>query len=106
MYKAAEDLLGVIKALPKDRDSYGLVHADLGPTNYLIDGERINVFDFDDCAYTWFAHMNRKTRTYNALWIYSLTPPAMMPVSRLFWKNGNAKSIGRLAAIIMAYCIR
>jgi Ser/Thr protein kinase RdoA (MazF antagonist) len=54
--KIAEDLLSEIKALPKGIDSYGLVHADLGPSNFLIDGDRINVFDFDDCTYTWFAN--------------------------------------------------
>ena len=53
--KAAEDLINEITALPKNRDSYGLIHHDLGPTNFLIDGDRINVFDFDDCAYAWFA---------------------------------------------------
>ena len=54
--RAAQDLIDIILALPKDKDSYGLVHSDLGPTNFLIDGERIIVFDFDDCANTWFAH--------------------------------------------------
>jgi len=53
--KAADELIAEIAALPKDGDSYGLVHSDLGPTNFLIDGARINVFDFDDCCYTWFA---------------------------------------------------
>jgi len=53
--KAAENLLNEVMSLPKDRDSYGLIHNDLGPTNFRIDGERINVFDFDDCAYAWFA---------------------------------------------------
>ena len=54
--KAAEALIAEIMTLPKDRDSFGMVHADLGPGNFRIDGERINVFDFDDCQYTWFAH--------------------------------------------------
>lgn len=53
--KIAEEVISEIAALPKDRDSYGLIHHDLGPPNFLIDGERINVFDFDDCAYAWFA---------------------------------------------------
>ena len=53
--KAAEELIAEIMALPKGRDSYGLVHSDLGPANFMIDGEQINVFDFDDCKYAWFA---------------------------------------------------
>ena len=53
--RIAEELINEIMDLPKDRDSYGLVHHDLGPPNFLIDGEHINVFDFSDCAYAWFA---------------------------------------------------
>jgi len=53
--KAADELIAEIMALPKDRESYGLIHYDLGQPNFLIDGERINVFDFADCAYAWFA---------------------------------------------------
>ena len=52
--KIAEELISEIMTLPKDRDSYGLIHHDLGPSNFLIDGGQINVFDFDDCAYAWF----------------------------------------------------
>jgi len=55
VYQAAEELNAAIAALPKDKDSHGLVHYDFGPANFLIDGERINVFDFDDCAYAWYA---------------------------------------------------
>ena len=53
--KIAEELLDEISVLPKNRDCYGLIHHDLGPSNFLIDGEQINVFDFDDCAYAWFS---------------------------------------------------
>lgn len=53
--KAAEELNAKIAALPKDNDSYGLIHYDLGPSNFSIDEERINIFDFDDCAYAWYA---------------------------------------------------
>jgi len=55
VHRAAEELNAKIAALPKDNDSYGLIHYDFGPANFLIDGERINVFDFDDCAYAWYA---------------------------------------------------
>ena len=53
--KIAEELINEIMDLPKNRDSYGLIHHDLGPTNFLINGEQVNVFDFDNCAYAWFA---------------------------------------------------
>jgi len=65
--KIAEELISEIMALPKDRDSYGMVHADLGPGNFLIDEERINVFDFEECQYTWFAHDIGAALTF-AMW--------------------------------------
>lgn len=52
---AAQELLSEIKSLPKDRDCYGLIHYDMNPDNFLIDGNRINVFDFADCTYAWYA---------------------------------------------------
>ncbi len=53
--KIAEDLLKEIETLPKDKDSYGLIHNDLHPGNFLIDGERIHLIDFDGCMYSWYA---------------------------------------------------
>jgi Ser/Thr protein kinase RdoA (MazF antagonist) len=45
-------------SLPKDRDSYGLIHADFGDGNFTIDYQTgtITVFDFDDCAYCLFMY--------------------------------------------------
>jgi Ser/Thr protein kinase RdoA (MazF antagonist) len=34
-------------------DRYGLIHADLVPENLLIDGNRIQVIDFDDAGFGW-----------------------------------------------------
>jgi Ser/Thr protein kinase RdoA (MazF antagonist) len=47
----------VVHALPKDEDSYGMIHADLHGGNFFVDVDTntITVFDFDDCAYGWFA---------------------------------------------------
>lgn len=53
--RAAQAVLDEIAALPRDRDSYGLIHYDLNPSNFMIEGAHINVFDFADCAYAWFA---------------------------------------------------
>lgn len=44
------------KALPRGRDDYGLVHFDAHGGNFLIDGDTLTLFDFDDCAYNWFAN--------------------------------------------------
>ena len=65
--KIAEDLIAEIMALPKDKDSYGLIHYDLHPWNFLIDGDKINVFDFDDCLYGWFVS-DIGVALYHALW--------------------------------------
>jgi len=40
---------------PADRDNYGLIHGDMNPVNFRVDGDRIIGFDFDDCTYHWFA---------------------------------------------------
>ncbi len=46
------------ESLPKNRDSYGLIHADFGDGNFAIDYStgKLTVFDFDDCAYSWFMY--------------------------------------------------
>lgn len=37
-------------------DRYGLVHADLRLANLLVEGDCVNVIDFDDCGYSWFMY--------------------------------------------------
>lgn len=44
-----------ISSFPKDENSYGLIHYDFHPYNFLIDQGKITVFDFDDSIYGWFA---------------------------------------------------
>jgi len=65
--KILEELQAEIMALPKDKDSYGLIHYDMHPWNFLIDGRRINVFDFDDSLYGWFA-LDIGVALYHGLW--------------------------------------
>jgi len=50
------ELLTYLKTLPKDRDSYGLIHQDAHAGNFFVDDDRIHLFDFDDCVYGWFAY--------------------------------------------------
>lgn len=49
-------LYAYVQTLPKDRDSYGMIHADLHGGNFFVDADThtITVFDFDDCAYGWY----------------------------------------------------
>lgn len=44
-----------IASLPKDGQSYGLIHNDFHPYNFHIDRDDITVFDFDDSIYGWYA---------------------------------------------------
>lgn len=50
------DLINKIKKFPKDRNSYGLIHADLHSGNFFVDKDEITIFDFDGCIYSWFIH--------------------------------------------------
>ena len=67
VYCIAEELISEIMALPKDKDGYGLIHCDMHPWNFIIDGEKVNVFDFDDCLYGWFA-LDIGIALYHGLW--------------------------------------
>jgi Ser/Thr protein kinase RdoA (MazF antagonist) len=50
-------LIARLQQLPKDPESYGLVHQDahLGNCFATAQGE-LTFFDFDDCCYTWFVN--------------------------------------------------
>ncbi len=51
-----EDICQRIDGLPKTRDTYGLIHCDLNPTNFFYNDGEITIFDFDDCCYNYFLH--------------------------------------------------
>ncbi len=49
------DVCDHVNTLAKERDSYGLIHQDAHGNNFFVDETgRITLFDFDDCAYSWF----------------------------------------------------
>ena len=51
------ELLAYLHALPKGNDAYGLVHQDAHGGNFFVtDTGKLTLFDFDDCAYTWYAN--------------------------------------------------
>lgn len=39
--------------LPKSRDKFSLIHADLVPDNLMIDGRDVKLIDFDDAGFGW-----------------------------------------------------
>lgn len=51
-----EQLFSELHALPQTPDVYGLIHSDAHTGNFLIDGERLTFFDFDDCLHAWFGY--------------------------------------------------
>ncbi|HNP35957.1 MAG TPA: phosphotransferase [Woeseiaceae bacterium] len=42
-----------LRALPKNRDRYSMIHADFAPENLLVDGTRVRLIDFDDAGFGW-----------------------------------------------------
>jgi len=56
--KKYDALITELYALPKDIDSYGLIHNDFNDGNFIVDYDNgdITVFDFDDCCYFWFIY--------------------------------------------------
>ncbi|MCP4543654.1 MAG: phosphotransferase [Chloroflexi bacterium] len=48
------ETLDYMRALPTGEDSYGLIHADPEPWNFLLHQGQITFIDFDECCYHWF----------------------------------------------------
>jgi Ser/Thr protein kinase RdoA (MazF antagonist) len=44
---------GAMDRYGRDPATFGMIHADLHPGNLLVDGDRLTVIDFDDCAFGW-----------------------------------------------------
>lgn len=55
--RAGTAALGVlehdVRATPH---TWGLIHADIRPSNVIVDGDRMTIIDFDDCGYSWFLY--------------------------------------------------
>jgi len=62
-------LLSILEKLPKDEESYGLIHQDAHGENLRIDASgRITLYDFFDCAYSWFVNDIAIVLFYAAMW--------------------------------------
>jgi amicoumacin kinase len=51
------EVMDHLLALPRDSESYGMIHQDAHAGNFFVDeAGRITLFDFDDCVYGHFAY--------------------------------------------------
>ena len=57
-FRAWRALCARLATLPSDPTQVGLIHADVGPENLMVDPRdgAITVLDFADSIYSWFAH--------------------------------------------------
>ncbi|MDA1076598.1 MAG: phosphotransferase [Proteobacteria bacterium] len=53
---ARDEIFKRLSVLGEDPEYYGLIHADLHPFNVLVDGDRVQVIDFDDAGFGWHHH--------------------------------------------------
>jgi Ser/Thr protein kinase RdoA (MazF antagonist) len=54
--RAYDELKERLRTYPKSRQTFGLIHGDFGETNYRHQNNRLDIFDFDDSCYHWFAY--------------------------------------------------
>lgn len=50
------NLMKWYNSLRRDNNSYGLIHTDVHQGNFFVYDNNITVFDFDDCAYSFFVN--------------------------------------------------
>lgn len=54
--RAEEKALRIVDRLERTPERWGLIHADLRPSNIMIDGDDLVVIDFDDAGYGWYLY--------------------------------------------------
>ena len=63
------ELMERLQGLERDGESYGLIHQDAHGGNLFIDqAGQITLFDFDDCAYSWYMNDIAIVLFYAAMW--------------------------------------
>jgi Ser/Thr protein kinase RdoA (MazF antagonist) len=54
LIEKSRELVNSLKNLPRNPDSYGLVHGDLQEHNLYFDNGALTVLDFENCLYCWY----------------------------------------------------
>ncbi|URM31923.1 phosphotransferase [Cytobacillus firmus] len=86
--KNTNDLMNLLHALPKNINNYGLIHTDIHSGNFFYDGKDIQVFDFDDCCYHWFASDIAIPLYYSIFYKFKEADPAEVEVfGRVFLES-------------------
>lgn len=80
------ELLDQLRDFQQDSHLFGLIHNDLHQGNFFVKDRRIIIFDFDDCAYHWFAY-DLAVSFYHAYWQASSFTPEQTDFSRIFWHH-------------------
>lgn len=55
LHDSFDQIIHDISILPKDSQSYGLIHGDISSGNYLNNQDYPQIIDFDQSEYSWFA---------------------------------------------------
>lgn len=71
IYNSLSTLVWKIRKIPVSSQNFWLVHTDMRPRNFHIDGSTITHFDFDDICYHWFAYDIAVSLLHESEWIES-----------------------------------
>jgi Ser/Thr protein kinase RdoA (MazF antagonist) len=75
LLRARAKIAGELAVYGTKPDRYGLIHADLVPENLLVDGNRVQVIDFDDAGFGW--HLFELATS-----LYFITGDSIYPTAR------------------------
>ena len=62
-----------LQSMPKDRNNFGMIHADLHANNVLRNNGQLYVIDFDDAGFGWHA-FDLAVAVYDQLDFFHATP--------------------------------
>ncbi len=54
VFESYNALINIINKLSKDSNSFGIIHGDINIGNFVLGDNGVEIFDFDECQYSWF----------------------------------------------------